>query len=659
MNAPPRNAAPPAGNRGQGTANGHHPQDITLPAVLREATAAILAALECDRPGCVCRKSTANGKGLTHCPAHDDNGPSLSVSPPSRTTFPLLHCFTGCTHKAMLAALRGRGIISRETRFAYGTFVHTREDMPDGSKRIRWDKGAKSTEYLYRADALADLEPGTTVLVTEGETAAEAAVALGFEAVATACGAASVPTREALAVLQGFDVALCPDNDDPGRRHMRRIAGELDAIGIPCRWLDVPDLLEKGDLADYGGSIDDLAALVASAPTWTAPSNAPVTVTYSAAELYKLDIPATKFILQGLIPEGLTILGGKPKTGKSWLVMAIAIAVALGGVALGRHRVPPGDVLYLALEDGPARLKSRLATILQGDAFPGRLFFATDWPRFGEGGAEALQAWINNHPDVRLIIIDTLAKVRPRRERNANPYDEDYEHMAALKAVADANHVAIIVVHHLRKMDLAEDVVDLLSGTLAIAGAADCILILRRSTATPGIDAELHVRGRDIEDADLAMRFWTERASWEIAGDWDEAAATGHRASIRAALADGPLALKELEAETSIEYRTLDKTVRRLVRNGELQKTGRGQYSLQNVVVRNVRNESKNSDIDTSVSEIEFGHSDISDTVPLARPFDASSPHPCADCGVPITGTGERCADCAGKSVAAWKAARR
>lgn len=233
-----------------------------------EFTHKILMALRCERPTCACHGACAKGEGLTHCPAHHDNSPSLRVSPPSRTVFPLLWCFAGCTHKAVLASLRTSGVVPRKTTFVHGSFKHTRKDLADGSKDFSWDIGAKPSDFLYRSDTLTALKPGAVVLVVEGETAAEAAVALGVEAVATVSGAASVPSAETLSVLRGFDVVLCPDNDQPGRHHMQRLAGELDAIGIPCRWVEVPGLPDKGDLADYAGYPDSLMSLVAGAPRW-------------------------------------------------------------------------------------------------------------------------------------------------------------------------------------------------------------------------------------------------------------------------------------------------------------------------------------------------------------------------------------------------------
>ena len=81
---------------------------------------------------------------------------------------------------------------------------------------------------------------------------------------------------------------------------------------------------------------------------------------FSAADLLALTLPEPKWAVAGLLPAGFSVLAGKPKLGKSWLGLDIALAVALGGVALGSIHVSQGDVLYLALEDTTRRLQTRI-----------------------------------------------------------------------------------------------------------------------------------------------------------------------------------------------------------------------------------------------------------------------------------------------------------
>jgi len=173
-----------------------------------------------------------------------------------------------------------------------------------------------------------------------------------------------------------------------------------------------------------------------------------------------------------------------------------------------------GDVLYLALEDTGRRLQDRLVRMLNDPRLaPARLHRVTEWSRFDAGGLEALEEWLTAYPDARLVIIDTLGKVRARRQRNANLYDEDYAAGTAMKKLADRYGVAILVNHHTSQAR-AEDVFDTVSGTLATTGAADAVIVIQRSRGVA--DATLDITGRDVEEARYALRWNASVASWTI-----------------------------------------------------------------------------------------------------------------------------------------------
>jgi hypothetical protein len=137
--------------------------------------------------------------------------------------------------------------------------------------------------------------------------------------------------------------------------------------------------------------------------------------TFTAAELMAKELPAVKWAVPDIVPEGLNVVGGRPKLGKSWLVLGLCVAVASGGVALGTKRVEKGEGFYLALEDNEPRLQTRLRKVLQGGDAPEGLHYCTEWPRMGEGGIEALDGWLDRHKDVRIAVIDTLARIKDRK----------------------------------------------------------------------------------------------------------------------------------------------------------------------------------------------------------------------------------------------------
>lgn len=228
------------------------------------------------------------------------------------------------------------------------------------------------------------------------------------------------------------------------------------------------------------------------------------------------EYPEPRYAVPGIISEGLNLLVGKPKLGKSWFALNVGITIAAGGVALGNIPVIAGPVLYLALEDRFRRVQSRSRKVLSGLAAEpsSNLHIAVEWPRLDAGGLDYLCEWIESRgvgtegsSNVRLVIIDVWAKFRPvQGNTRASAYDVDYAHMAALKNVLDHYGISALVLHHTRKA-AAQDAMDEVSGTAGIAGAADGVLVLTRARHQDGkeLEAELLVMPRDHEEQKLAL----------------------------------------------------------------------------------------------------------------------------------------------------------
>lgn len=262
---------------------------------------------------------------------------------------------------------------------------------------------------------------------------------------------------------------------------------------------------------------------VKSDPSTPATSDAGTTAGHkpsilSAKELLAKSFPEPKYAVDGLLPEGVTVLVGKPKLGKSWLVIGIAVAVASGGTALGTIPVVEGDVLLLGLEDGARRLQNRLHGVLNGGPVPARLDVATDWRRIDDGGLDDLEGWLKDHPDARLVVVDTLKRVRPP-ERPGRMYNDDYDAISPLADLAKRYGVSVVVVHHTRKQD-GEDPVDLVSGSTGLTGAADGVCVLTRMRRQTG--AELFVTGRDFEETSLALEWDKDTRQWKHVGEASE-----------------------------------------------------------------------------------------------------------------------------------------
>jgi hypothetical protein len=303
---------------------------------------------------------------------------------------------------------------------------------------------------------------------------------------------------------------------------------------------------------------------------------------FTAEQLMAEDFPPVRWAVPGIMPEGLSVLAGHPKIGKGWLVLGTGIAIATGGVALGKVRVQQGDCLYLALEDNRRRLYGRIGKLLGNRAAPPRLHLVTDWPPLDEGGLEDLDDWLAIHPDARAVFIDTLKMVRPRVSGNKGIYDADYEALEPLVPLAAEHRVAIVVVHHTRKL-AAADPLDEISGSTGLSGAADGVLVLKRDRGRA--DAYLHVTGREIEEeAELALRWDPDTAGWTLAGDAAEYRLNEERTRVLRVLEEAgePMGPREVADTLGGDYNATRQRLYQMGRSGEVQVISRGRYTIPN-----------------------------------------------------------------------------
>jgi hypothetical protein len=302
---------------------------------------------------------------------------------------------------------------------------------------------------------------------------------------------------------------------------------------------------------------------------------------FTGADLARMELPEPKFAVDGVLPEGMSLLAGKPKLGKSWLGLNIAVAVATGGVALGSIKVELGDVLYLALEDTTRRLKTRLDRIstAQHTACPERLHLARTWPRQDKGGLAAVVEWLMDHREARLVVIDTWQKFRPPKRPKGDSYEEDYQHASELKALADRFKVAVVAVAHCRKMGAA-DPLEEVSGSIGLTGAADGVLVMRRERGQH--DATLFVTGRDIEEQELALHWDPQFCLWSILGSADEYRMSKQRREVIKVFQDIGRPAKPAEVAKLLQKKVgaVQYLVQVLAKEGKLKVLGNGEYAL-------------------------------------------------------------------------------
>ena len=229
--------------------------------------------------------------------------------------------------------------------------------------------------------------------------------------------------------------------------------------------------------------------------------------TVNADTLLYEPLEKPSFVVDGLIPTGLILFCGSQKIGKSWLMLKLCLCVSQG-IPLWDMPTREGNVLYLCLEDTFCRIQDRLFRLT--DEASGRLHFAVASDKLSDGLIVQLEDYLKEYPDSRLIVIDTLQKVRTASKDNA--YASDYGDISLIKDFADRHSLAVIVVHHIRKQN-DSDVFNKVSGTTGLTGSADATFVLEQENRVSNA-AKLYVTGRDTPYQEFTLRFCD--CSWEL-----------------------------------------------------------------------------------------------------------------------------------------------
>ncbi|MEX1377134.1 MAG: AAA family ATPase [Eubacteriales bacterium] len=230
--------------------------------------------------------------------------------------------------------------------------------------------------------------------------------------------------------------------------------------------------------------------------------------TVDAERLQDTPIAPLRYVVEDLIPQGLHILAGSPKIGKSWLMLYLCLQVSKGEPIWG-YTTNKCDVLYLCLEDTYKRIQNRMFEIT--DDAPSNLYFSVTAALLADGLKEQIKDFISDHRKIGLIVIDTFQRIRGLSFNN-NAYANDYFDTSQLKDIADDYGVALILVHHLRK-DTSTDPLMMISGSTGISGGVDCNYILVKEKRYSDT-ARLIISGRDTEYQEITLKF--EGCIWKF-----------------------------------------------------------------------------------------------------------------------------------------------
>ncbi|WP_303835309.1 AAA family ATPase [Ruminococcus flavefaciens] len=497
------------------------------------------------------------------CPCHEDKEASLSITENEKGIG--LHCFAGCHTEDILNVLnlkmsdlfqeqpQQRRKKQEVARYSYydldGHFIATKHRYFDGVKKsFMWEQPNNvwkkpKTAILYNWHNVKDCK---ALFVVEGEKDVDTLTKYNMSAVSLSDGVQSIWYDEYTEFFRDRHVFIIPDNDDPGRALKDKIieklscsAQSLTVIDLRLLWHNIP---KKADITDYfesGGSVEkfkefvnnaktiDLDKLRESTPQIKSLYDYSKYKSVTAKDLQSSKLEPVRFLVNDILPEGTALIAAPSKIGKSWFVLDMGLSIAMGKPFLSRNTTR-NNVLYLALEDSLNRLQSRMNLILAGDEAPDNFYFWTEAPRLDEELIEILTCFIKEH-DIKLIIIDTLQKIRGAALKNEGAYDRDYREMGELKKFSDSNHVSLFIVHHTRKMKDETDSFNMISGTNGIMGAADTAYTLIKEKRESE-SATLSITGRDVNQISDVVHFDKSFWKWVRDGDLNEVNRLKHKA---------------------------------------------------------------------------------------------------------------------------------
>lgn len=459
---------------------------------------------------------------------------------------------------------------------------------PDGSIK-ELPKNIKRVPYNLPA-VIAAVESGETVYWVEGEKDADNVNDAGGVGTCLAGGVNGPLSSDWFAeYFAGADLVVIGDRDKPGEKFAKEVAraavNHVARVRIGRSATPQP----KSDATDHlaaGYRLDQFE--------WM-PMRSVRRTRWSVHEIMTTKPEPLRWVLPGIIPEGLTLLVGAPKAGKSWLNLNLMAALTTGrpidifGWGQNMESTPS---LYLALEDPMRRIHDRMHQVTKNLDFraqiAGDIWLTID--PLAQGGREDIERWLEAHPTARAIMVDVLAKVRGGDD-GQTMYQADYEAVGALKDIADDYGIGVVVTHHDRKKT-DDDFVNMVSGTKGVTGAADTILYLERKRGSD--DGTLKSESRDVEGCTYKMQFVREYGRWQIMERVDPDADGGAPNSepkmplvdqiSQIVLMRGESSMKDIAKMLDTPEATVKRAAADALQNGQLARTSNGLWYVPKAV---------------------------------------------------------------------------
>jgi len=298
---------------------------------------------------------------------------------------------------------------------------------------------------------------------------------------------------------------------------------------------------------------------------------------HSAADLYNSEIEAPQPLVEGLLYDGLTMLIAKPKDGKSWLALQLAIAIAGGREIDGIECEQNGRVLFAALEEPAARTANRMRKLAPPGDWLKQLHFVYELLPLMGGGAEQLDELIRQHKP-RVVVIDTLTALVKASKRGNDVFRGQYEEITRLRKICAETSLCGLLIHHTRK-GVSDGPVEAVAGTGGISAAVDALWHLRRR---PGHEAILDVVGREVEERSFGLQFHNDTPfGWHFTGDGTDVALSAEREEILELLRhEAPLKPARIALMLRKNANTIRSLIHRLHKDNLVLRISNGGYVL-------------------------------------------------------------------------------
>lgn len=426
--------------------------------------------------------------------------------------------------------------------------VHLSNDAIHSMWLTKYDNGTEDSFhaadelFFYHLHNLANTKNGDTVYLVGGEKSADALAIRGSISVSAPDGAdpQKFPS-EVVPYFTMLNVIIIQNNDDVGKLFALAEASLIHPVAASVKIIDLSEIWESmpehANISDYlqlygDAGFEQVKLLIEKTVCWTPPktnvqSGNKSLAIRSVKDLMTQHFVPTEFLVNGILPLGLTLLASPPKFGKSWFSLLLCLAVAKGTPFLGLGTTK-SDVLYLDLEDGDADLQERIKKLNMGEEAPAGLLYSTEAPTLADGLLDTLNQTLSSNPSIKLIVIDTLGVVLGAQNNDSNQFAQEYALYGSLKKVANAHSIALLVIHHLRKTGDDNNPFNRIYGGVATQAALDTMMVLEKDTHASD-SAHLHVSGRRCPQQDFVLSFDADTCIWSMVGNSAEADEKFHR----------------------------------------------------------------------------------------------------------------------------------